>query len=73
MPVYFDENKLADCLCEDCPTYPKATFPKAEGVFCAVGREGVIYDRKGCLCKHCSVYESCGISGSYFCIDGPAD
>ncbi len=73
MPVHFDENKLAECLCEDCQTYPKSTFPKAEGVFCAVGREGTIVDRKGCLCKHCLIYEIHGICGAYFCIDGPAD
>lgn len=73
MAVYFDDNKLADCLCEDCPTYPKATFPKGEGVFCAVGREGSIDAKKGCLCKHCPVYETNGISGGYFCIEGPAD
>lgn len=73
MPVYFDDNKLADCLCEDCSTYPKPTFPKCEGVFCAIGREGSIEYRKGCLCKHCSVYESSGLNGSYFCIDGPAE
>lgn len=73
MTVKYNEEKLAECLCEDCQTYLKPTFPKSEGVFCAIGVEGRIMDRKGCLCKHCSVYSSEGIVGAYFCIDGPAD
>lgn len=73
MPVVFDEDKLAECLCEDCQTLPKGSFPKGEGVFCAVGKKVGITERKGCICKHCSVYDSNAICGAYFCIDGPAD
>ncbi len=73
MAVIFDDDKLADCLCEDCQTYPKPTFPKREGVFCAVGRHGDVRDKKGCLCRHCPVYDENVIFGEYFCIEGPAD
>lgn len=72
MAVYFSEENLAQCLCEDCPTYPKSTFPKAEGLFCSVGAKGDINDRKGCLCRHCPIYEENGLSHGYFCIDGAA-
>jgi len=73
--IIYDDEKLADCLCEDCPTFFKPThsFPKAEGVFCAKGKIFNIENKKGCMCHHCPVYSDNNLHGSYFCIYGPVD
>lgn len=71
--IKYDEEKLAICLCEDCPSHPKPVFPKKDGVFCAVGRTKEIVDKKGCLCKMCPLYSEYSLMGSFFCIEGPAD
>lgn len=71
--IIYDEDKLADCLCEDCPSYPKPSFPKAEGVFCAQGSIITIINKKGCMCHHCPVYNDNKLHGEYFCLYGPVD
>jgi len=71
--INYDEEKLAICLCEDCPSYLKPVFPKKDGVFCALGKSDEISYKKGCLCKMCPVYSDNGLKGSFFCIEGPAD
>ncbi len=71
--IKYDEEKLAICLCEDCPTHLKPVFPKNDGVFCATGKSKESLTKKGCLCKKCPLYSDYGLRGSFFCIEGASD
>ena len=62
------------CLCPHCPTYVECMTLEEESLFCGTSVtmcDGV--EREGCVCVRCAVHAAYGLSGTYYCLEGPVE
>ena len=57
------------CICGDCPSYIDG---KDEGFFCSMGKSAEKYEKNGCICGRCDLWEDYKLTKGYFCISGEA-
>lgn len=60
-----------ECLCRGCPSYVSCG---EMGGYCfrIVGRSKCIKAKRGCECSACPITKMEGLTGTYYCIYGPA-
>jgi len=64
------ENR-ARCICDPCPSYNECMRAADERVFCIIGKSpSCMFDKKGCICPNCPVWQAMGFKKSYYCIRG---
>ena len=61
------------CSCPSCPSYNDCSKEKNEVLFCAIGKSGCEYQKKGCVCGSCPVHKDNGLKSFYYCINGSAE
>ncbi len=65
-------EKRGRCICEPCPTYNECMRAGDELLFCLTGRAAdCTFEKKGCSCPSCPVWESLGFKKAFYCIRGP--
>lgn len=55
------------CICTMCPSYNECMKKNKELLYCARKKSRCKFDKKGCLCGGCKVYQKYNLSGGYFC------
>ncbi len=73
MKVPDTKENLMKCICMNCPTHTQEMKDKMQGMFCARGKSGLKFERKGCLCGECPLASEYKLSGGYFCDMGAAE
>lgn len=63
-----DENSRK-CICRDCPSYIE---DQDEGFFCSIGKSSEQYEKKGCICGKCALWDEYKLSSGYYCVIGEA-
>lgn len=64
------EQVIHLCQCAKCPSYTEGE----EGtlVFCTLGTNDSMGEKKGCLCSTCAVTKTMSLRWEYYCIQGTA-
>ena len=73
MRVPDSKENWEKCICGDCPSMNDCMKQGSEGLFCARGKTGCAFERKGCICGECPVTSEFKLSGLYFCETGAAE
>ena len=69
-----DSQEQVKFMCKDycgkCPSYVGSNEDKFG--FCISGKSSKIHEKKGCLCKECSISKTMSLRWEYYCTEGSA-